>query len=605
VKPARNVRLPGAGAWSAALAAATCLAFLPVLGAGWVDFDDGVNFLRNPRYRGFSAENLAWMFSDMKGHYMPLTWLTLALDYVLWGLDARGYHATNLAFHAANGVLFFGILDTLLRRAGTPAAPARRAAAIGALLYAIHPLRVESVAWVTERRDVLCGLFFLLSIRAYLSALDDPAKRRRRLGWALAFFALSLLSKAMSMALPFVLLILDVYPLRRFDGRAATRREVLLEKLPFFFLFAAAVALTYATQVAAGAMVAGAQYATIDRLTQPGYRIGFYVVKTLVPAGLQPAYLWPDDPAPLRPWAAAGVVAGLAATATLWRVRRRWPAALGAWLAFGVLLAPVAGFFQAGPHFAADRYTYFAGLAAAALGAAAVARGLPVWAAAVVLVLLGGLCFRQAGVWTSSATLWGQALAVDPDNVLARTNRGLQRSEAGDLAGALEDFDAALRRAPNQPRVHAGRARVLLQRGDGAGALAASESALRLDERFAPAWETRGVAKMLLRDLDGALKDLETALQLTPDSAVALSNRATLLAHRGAFDAALADLDRALAVDGSDTATRLQRAETLERRGRPDDRRAAAEEYRRVLARAPAGSGPHRQAAAALERLNR
>lgn len=459
MKPAPKPEDAGRLAWGAAVAVAALLAFLPALGAGWVSFDDGVNFLRNPRYRGFSPENLAWMFSDVKGHYMPVTWLTLALDYVLWGMDARGYHATSLAFHAANAVLFFGILDVLLRRAGVPAARTACAAAAGALLYAIHPLRAESVAWITERRDVVCGLFFLLSIRAYLAALEDPAGRRRRLAWSTAFFALSLLSKTMGMGLPFVLLILDAFPLGRFDGRPGTVRRLLLEKAPFFALFAAAIVVTYATQVAAGAMVAGGGYAAVDRLTQPGYRIGFYVLKTLVPVGLQPAYLWPEDPAPLRPWAVAGLAAGLAATAALWAARRRWPAALAAWLAFGFLLAPVAGFFQAGPHFAADRYTYFAGLAAAALGAAAVARGVPAWTAGLVLLLLGGLTFRQTGIWTSSATLWNHALRVDPGNALASVNRGLLRSEAGDLDGALADFDAAIRSSPSQPRGHAGRAR--------------------------------------------------------------------------------------------------------------------------------------------------
>lgn len=579
---------------SAALAAATAVAFLPVLGAGFVNFDDGVNFLRNPHYRGFSAENLAWMFSDVKGHYMPVTWLTLAFDYVLWGMDARGYHFTSLAFHAANAVLFFRILEILLRRAGVEAAPSLRAAAAGALLYAVHPLRVESVAWVTERRDVVCGLFFLLSILWYLKALDDPLQKRRRLAWSLAFFALSLLSKTMSMGLPFVLVILDAWPLRRWN------RDALREKVPYFALFVAAVVVTYATQIAAGAMVKGGGYAAVDRLTQPGYRIFFYVWKTLLPLGLQPAYLWPEDPAPWRPWAAAGVALGLGLTAALWALRRRWPAPIAAWLAFGFLLAPVAGFFQAGPHFAADRYTYFAGFAAAALGAAAVARGLPLWIAGALIAVLGGLTFRQSGFWISSEALWNHALAVEPDNALARNNRGLLRSDAGDLEGALADFDACIRSSPRQPRGYAGRGRILLMKRDGPGALAALDQALRVDPGFAFAWESRGAAKILLRDFDGARADLDEALRLAPDSSSALSNRAAIRLHKGDVAGAIEDLRRAAAVDPADLETALRLGEALEAGGR---RGEAVDAYRRA-----SGSPDPRlkaEAAKALQRILR
>lgn len=581
-------------AWAAAVGAATFVAFLPALGADFVSFDDGVNFVRNPHYRGFSAENLAWMFSDVKGHYMPLTWLTLALDYSLWGMDARGYHFTSLVLHVANALLFFRVLEILVARAGAADPLPRRAGAAGALLYAVHPLRVESVAWVTERRDVLCGLFFLLSILFYLKSLEDPARRRKRLAASIVFFACSLLSKTLSMALPFVLVILDAYPLRR--------RE-LREKIPFFALFVGAVVLTWFTQRAAGALTVTG-YAAVDRLTQPGYRIGFYVLKTLWPSRLQPAYLWPDDPSPLRPWAVGGLLVLGAATVAVWLARRRWPAATAAWFAFGVLLAPVAGFFQAGPHFAADRYTYFAGFAAAAVAAVPLVR-FP-WLAAALIAVLGGLSFRQSGYWTSSARLWDRALAVEPDNALARTNRGLLRSETGDLDGALADYDVAIRSAPRQPRAHSGRARVLLMRGDGPGAQAAADEAIRLDPGFAAGWECRGAAKILRKDLEGALSDLDRALALDPAATSALSNRAAVRRHQGNLDGAIADYEKALSVDAKDVEASLALAQTLETRGRRSgsqaDLRAARDRYARIYETAP--PGPLRQEAArALERL--
>src|SRR5690242_14971781 len=209
--------------------------FLPSLGSDFVLWDDDMNFTDNPSYRGLSPAHLRWMFTTFHGgHWQPLSWMTLGLDYTLWGMNPLGYHLTNVLLHAVNALLVYRLIAALVPGVGAGAA------AVGALLFAIHPLRVESVAWATERRDVLSGLFFLLTVLAYVRyarARDAGRPGGIAFGASVACFALSLLAKACGVTLPLVLLVLDVYPLRRFSRRA------LLEKVPYALLAAGAAVL--------------------------------------------------------------------------------------------------------------------------------------------------------------------------------------------------------------------------------------------------------------------------------------------------------------------------------------------------------------------------
>src|SRR6266567_3148862 len=222
------------------IALVTFAAFLPTLQNQFVNWDDDDNFLGNPHYRGLTWTHLRWMWTTHMGHYIPLTWMTLGLDYLLWGMNPLGYHLTSLLLHAANAVVFFFVVRQLLTRALS--SPSERgdalalSAGVAALVFAIHPLRVESVAWVTERRDVLSGLFYLSAILVYLLACEGGARGR---GWywlSVAVFVCALLSKSMVVNLPVVLLILDVYPLRRLGGAVGwlseSARRVYVEKIP-------------------------------------------------------------------------------------------------------------------------------------------------------------------------------------------------------------------------------------------------------------------------------------------------------------------------------------------------------------------------------------
>ncbi|HEY6201287.1 MAG TPA: hypothetical protein VI231_21975, partial [Candidatus Binatia bacterium] len=348
-------------------------AFYSALHNGFVDYDDDTLYLKNPYFRGLGWGNLRWMFTTfLMGHYQPLTWVTLGLDYVIWGMNPFGYHLTNLVLHAANTVLFYflalRLLSYVLPRDEEGATIV--GAALAAMLFSIHPLRVESVAWVTERRDVLSGLFFFLTLHAYLTAAEAPsaARRGKWLVCALIVYALSLLSKSVGMTLAVVLLILDVYPLRRLGGSRARwlGREVWnvwLEKLPFL-VFGAAAAVTAAyAQYETRAMVTVSQYGIARRAATASYGFVFYFWKTLLPTKLSPLYEIPVDfnPAHWIYFACALAVAAL--TLALIFLRKAWPAALAAWLAYLAMVLPVSGIAQSGPQLVAARYSYLPCLA--------------------------------------------------------------------------------------------------------------------------------------------------------------------------------------------------------------------------------------------------
>ncbi len=437
-------------AWVALLliASVTAAAFWPVLSADWVQWDDDRNFTEHHAWRGLSGAHLAWMFTTFHmGHYQPLSWLTLALDWSVWGLDARGFHATNLALHAGTALALWFLARRLLARA-LGAAPGDPGVWLGAtfaaLVFAVHPLRVESVAWITERRDVLGGLFFVLATHAWVRHAEaDEARAGRWYAIALACALLSLLSKASAMVLPALFLLIDVYPLRRWP-RAG--RRMLLDKLPFVALTLVFAALALRAQAGAEDALLGLdRHGPLERALQAAYALAFYLGKTLWPSDLVPVRELPDA------WLAARyllpALATLGITAALVLLRRRYPALLAAWVAYAVILSPVSGVAQAGPQLVADRYSYFACLPFALLagsGLVALARRHAAAArvAGLAIVLVLAVATRaQARVWRDTESLWSHALAVDPD--AAHPLRNLASWKLVRSAGAT---DPAVRR---------------------------------------------------------------------------------------------------------------------------------------------------------------
>ena len=515
--------------------------FLPALVGRFVLWDDDMNFTDNPSYRGLSASQLRWMFTTLYGgHYQPLSWVTLGLDYTLWGMNPTGYHLTNLVLHAANAVLVYRLIVALVPDVGA------RAALLGTLVFAIHPLRVESVAWATERRDVLSGLFYLATVLGYLRFAEAQREGRPSRGWLAASvgcFLLSLLSKAWGITLPLVLLALDVYPLRRLVGRSDAVPRVL-EKIPYFALALGGAVLAQLASNQVPAKRTLAQHGLVERAAQAAYGLVFYLWKTVVPVRLSPVYLLEQTlrPAAPRYLASAAIVVGVTAAAVL--LRRRAPWATVAWVCYALVLAPVLGFVQTGPQIAADRYSYLACLPWAVLAAAGLERlraapAAPAFAAAT-LAVLGVLTFRQTRVWHDSRTLWEHALRVDPNDYIAYLNRGTVRQADGDLVGAFADFTEAVRINPDYYLAWYSRGTERLARGDDAGAITDYTEALRINPHYIEAYNNRGLARQRTGDLQGAVADLSEALRRSPpdwppramiQNNLAMAQQA--LAHRG------------------------------------------------------------------------
>ncbi len=550
--PALRIVLP------LAVALAAVLPFASSLANGWVNWDDERNFLQNPSYRGFSPDHLRWMFTTFHmGHYQPLAWATLGLDHVLWGMDPAGYHATNLLLHAANAALASALLLALLRRAipgdRLPREGALRlAAAAGALLFAVHPLRVESVAWITERRDLLSAFFALLALLAYLRMQEEPAARWRIL--SLLAYALSLLSKAWGVTLPAVLLVLDVWPLRRFAGKEPPRR-VLQEKAPYLLLALACAALAPLAQKEAEAMRPLASHTLLDRTMQAAYGLVFYVRKTVLPLGLSPLYELPDPLDPREPRFVASALLLVAAAFVLIRRRRRSPAPLVAATCFAIAVSPVLGFLQSGPQLVADRYSYLSCLPFAALAAAGLlllGRRAPlasVAAGSLSLLVLGFLAARQTRIWKDSVSLWEHATSVEPTSPIAQANLGTSYDEAGRLVDAVGRYRAALELRPGDLKTRHSLALAHAKRGEFEEAIGEWKRLLELQPRHAEALYSLGLASFRLGRSEDAVGFYRRATEVDPAYSTARCALAEAYSRQSRTAEAIAEWEKVLATD--------------------------------------------------------
>ncbi len=534
----------------------TAVAFASVLDAGFVTWDDDANFLNNAAYRGLGVDQLRWMWTTTHlGHWMPLSWMSLGADYLLWEMEPRGYHLTNLLLHAATAGILVPVVAHLLTAARGERAPIGRtdlaiASAAGALLFALHPLRVESVAWITERRDVLSGLFALLATWAYLKGTDEgPHARRQRL-IALACFAAGLLSKATVLTLPALLFVLEVYPLRRLGGAAGwatpAARRIYRNLLPFALLSATSAIVSMA------ALGPVDQLPVIGKVAVSAYSLVFYLAKSLVPVGLSPLYHLPLrlDPLEARFVAAYAIVAATALVAIL--VRRRAPGVTAGLLIFTLAVFPMLGVHQNGPQIAADRYTYHAAPALAALGAGGLlwlltrARALALLLAAVVLTTLGALSWRQIAIWHDSASLWRRAVETSTGGWIAHNNLGNALVTAGRLTDAEEQY----------------------------------RRAIQLNPDYAEAYSDLGVALSQLDRLAAADSALRRAITLRPAFDDAMVNLGVVLGRRGAHTEALSWFESAVRIDPRDLAAEVNWGNALVRLERPAE---AIAHYERAL----------------------
>ena len=453
-----------------ALVFLTFIAFVPVLGNDFVYFDDVENFLNNPHFLGIGWRQFAWSWrAHIIGIYQPLGWQILSVQSALWGLNPRGYHFMSLVFHVANTVVFFLVTVELLARSrpGLPAGDRRAGAGVAAALFAVHPLRVEAVAWASCQTYLPCALFWLLAVLAYLRANrgDDQRPWRLTVCWLMALAAM--LCKATAVSLPIVFMILDVYPLRRLRRGVPggvfgpEARRVWLEKMPFFGLSVVMGSLQIlARRWEYGPDVHGTGLSW--RLAKACYGVCFYPVKTILPIGLTPIRPTPSRVSLAGPayWPYAAIVIGVSIALVM--LRRRWPAALAVWVSYLVILAPNSGLFPLGRMMVADRYSYVSTLGWFALAGAGIASLRPqalnrgvVAAGWVLCLLIVPATWAQCKMWHDPETLWVRV---------------------------ADRLAAAVRASPNSADAHHGLAMVLNALGRRDDALREVRSALSIDE---------------------------------------------------------------------------------------------------------------------------
>jgi protein O-mannosyl-transferase len=619
------------------LAAATVAAFWPVTNAGFVDFDDPAYVTENPHVqRGLTAENVKWAAATFHaGLWHPLTWLSIMLDCELFGVDAPAMHRVNLGFHVASAVLLFLMLRRLTG--------ALWASALVAALFALHPLRVESVAWITERKDVLSTFFGILTLWSY-----GEYVLRRCAGWytaALLFFTLGLMSKAMLVTLPFVLLLVDLWPLRRLDVHAPRWwrgwTRLVLDKLPFFALAAGSIALTLLAPHHEEAVVSLAQLPVSERFENAVVSYARYLGKTFWPTDLAVFYPHPEQwPAPLFAGAAALVLVISAFAAGTFR---RWPWLFVGWLWFIGTLVPVSGIVQVGGQSMADRFTYFPsiGLLIAIVWTArefvcarrALAR--PVLAvSAAVIVACGVVTWRQAGYWKNTETLFTRAEKATPPNALVLNNMGCVRLAQGRHEEAMEKFTAALklepedfrgwgnmaniyslqgkldqaiehytqglRYKPNDGRLHCNLAQALAARGQFPEAIKHFETGLALEPFYIDGYLNLGNAYLSSGHPEAAATNYLAVLQLKADVPAAHYNLGNARLSQGRLEEAIKHFTATTGLDPKFVDAHRQLGVALQQAGR---RAEALPHLQRALALNPASPGVRVQLAALLAQL--
>jgi len=571
---------------AAGLIIATAAAYWPVSRSGFVEFDDPGYVRDNPHVRaGLTWDGVAWAFTTrQQSNWHPLTWLSHMLDCQLFGpapgdddpaalaAVARWHHLSNLALHIAAALALFAALRLMTGAVWR--------SAMVAALFALHPQHVESVAWISERKDVLSTLLGMLALVAYARYVRRPGVWRYLP--VAALFALALLAKPMMVTLPLVMLLMDWWPLGRTKFQVSRSKfqveegglpsptlnsslsafHLVIEKLPLFALAAASCVVTYLAQASDSAMVFGRDLTPATRLVNAMVACATYVAKTLVPMDLALLYPYP----PSRQWwevagAAAVVIAATAAAA--WAARRRPYVTVG-WLWFLVTLAPVIGIVQVGLQSMADRYTYvpLVGLFIAIVwGAGDAAALLPRgrWVAAAVggaaLAACGVMTMIQAGYWTDSVTLFERSIAVTEGNSVMHNNLGGVLWRAGQYDKAAAHFSEAVRINPAYAEARTGLAAALLGGGDAAGAAREYREALRtrpdmLDSMNALAWILATHPDPRVRSGAEAVGLAERAVELaaTDEAAlpVALDTLAAAYAEVGRFDDAADTVQMAL-----------------------------------------------------------
>jgi tetratricopeptide (TPR) repeat protein len=570
------------------LAAIIWVVFGQTLGHEFVNYDDDFYVYENPAVtQGLTLQGIIWAFTHVHcSNWHPLTWVSHMLDCQFYGLSPGGHHLTNILLHTATAILLFLILRQMTG--------ALWRSAFVAAVFAIHPLRVESVAWVAERKDVLSGLFFMLTIGAYAryaqrrsrvepSSLRSAASGSREPGaqavsaldprlsaldycLVLLFFALGLMCKPMLVTLPLVLVLLDYWPLNRLRADAATEpvfrlagrlvpRRLVFEKLPLLGLAVASCAVTIFAQTKS--------ILPFENMSL-SLRVGNALISCVAYLGQM---FWPSGLAVLYPFTAGGVgvsevvlslvlLAGISTGVFI--LRRRRPCFLTGWLWYLIMLAPVIGIVQVGAQARADRYTYLPQIglyllltwAAADLCAGWRHRRVVLGGGSMIILMALIFCARaQTAYWRNSESLWTHTLACTSDNFIGHNNLGIALLKTGNVDEAMVHYQKALEINPDFAEAHNNLGNFLFQKGSVDEAMVHYQKALEINPDYAEAHYNLGYALLKMGNVDEAIAHLQKALQINPDYAEAHNNLGYALIQKGSVDEATAHFQKALQIN--------------------------------------------------------
>ena len=555
------------------------------------EWDDGEYVLNNPYIRSINLAFLRWAFFDFHAsNWHPLTWISHAIDYAVWGANPLGHHLTSVILHAVNAFLVV-VLIMRLQEVATGTTPSGQetsvldeygmliTAGVTGLLFGLHPVHVESVAWIAERKDLLCALFFLLSIAGYVKYVavigNEPIDQGVRTRYvkkeyllSIGFFILALMSKPMAVSLPVVLMILDWYPFRRLRS-VKTAWILLVEKLPFITFSLISSVLTVLAQRAGGAIIEIQALPLSSRLLVAAQSLLMYLWKMAVPRDLIPYYPYPKNIsfASLEFLFAIALVIGITIFCII--IAKRHRLGLAVWGYYVVTLLPVIGIVQVGSQSMADRYTYLPSLAPfLVMGSLIVLiaqylRPLKQWTLigknvfAVIAIFavfsLSYLTYKQIGIWRSSLSLWSYVIARESTEVpIAYLHRGVAFDKLGQFENAIKDYNMAIALNSEYYQAYNNRGVVLDKLGQFENALKDYNMAIALNSSHDQAYNNRGVVLEKLGQFENAIKDYNMAITLNPSNYEAYDNLGVVYGNTGFIDKAIENFNKSLAVNPND-----------------------------------------------------
>jgi Flp pilus assembly protein TadD len=615
--------------WTVAflIALLTIFVYLPALQNNFVNWDDDGYVYKNHHIQSIDFELFKWMFTTFRtSNWHPLTWLSHAIDYAIWGLNPMGYHLTSIIFHGLNTFLVVLLIIRLINYDRDKASITVEnknfsnntpliAGAVTGLLFGIHPIHVESVVWISERKDVLYAFFYLLSILSYLKYTSSPLKKQKILNYnlCLLLFILSLMSKPMAVTLPVVLIILDFYPLGRLHLKSAftSQRKVVTEKLPFLILSLASSVITIIAQQVGGSVVPLWTHPFEDRLWIAIKALCFYLFKIVWPTDLVPLYPFPIHLSLNFEYIGSLFLIIIISIFYIWLWHMRQRFWLAIWAYYIITLFPVLGLIQVGGHAAADRYMYLPSIGPFLLFGIGISwvwekiyirdtnsiiKKMFIFTPLIILLcFLSILTVRQEAIWKDSISLWDAELSQFPKLHVIYNNRAEAYMETGNYQKAIKDYEKSISINPRDAAPYNRLGVIYEKLGNYLQAienysksldltpklgqvnhnrnviyqkiLEIFEKNIRQNPRNAVLYIDRGTVHAMMKNYQKALEDYATAIKLNPQIPAIYYNRGLIFTNLDKYQQALVDFATVIKLNPRDAEAYYNRGFTYEKLG--------------------------------------